>query len=300
MLVLKFHFGYETVGWAAGGNVVDIKQQKKQQGLSKWERQERIIRNWRVQTACLLALISILPLSLLMLHFGLNPFIESLSYTQMINDEVDSRAFRAIQIVAQLQESHKQLNLLKTNSTFVSTMAMQELCPNFDPSRIIDNGVKDIDNSTNSSSSSFLNATTHDLNKVLGIDPTLIRSKVLTAFDHVNVFMKFDLESAAATMSQVTDITAMIDRGVDNVQTHDWIIKLGIVILDVVVIFLGIGVFFTKHSIDFPAYQRTTAWILLPIFGAALASAVVGTCAFVSFAIINAGEFCHQVGQRKQ
>ena len=282
--MLKFYYKLERVGCAAGGEVVDIKHMKKVQGLHKFERKYRILRNWRVQSACLLACIAILPLSVLMIQFGLEPFIQSLEDVQQINDEVDSRAYRAIQIIVQLQESHAALDQLKRNSSFVTTtLEMNEICPNFNPNLILQDDDKPSPNSTESST------LTVDLNALLGFDPVVVHETITSGFAQADALMSYVTQSAADTMHQVTESTKVVDQGIDNLYHHDWIIRLGVVITDVVLMFLALAIFISKHSVDYPAYQQLTTWVLVPIFCASLAATMVGTCVFVSMAIANAG-----------
>ena len=291
LLVLKFHFKLKRVGCAAGGEVVDIKRLKKVDGLHKFERQTRILRNWRVQSACLGACLAIVPLSVLMLESGLDPFLESLEGIQSINDEVDSRAYRAIQIISQLQESNAALDQLKRNSTFlIKTLEMKEFCPNFDPTAIL-NYDYNLTEGNNTDGAFDASEAMVDLNAVLGIDPAAVRGTILSGIEQANAFKSYNTKSAAETLYQVTEFTSAVDSGIDYVHSHDWIIRLGVVILDVVVGFLVVAVVLTKQSIDFPAYQSMTAWVLLPIFCSALAVAVVVTLVFVSMATANAGEF---------
>lgn len=275
---------------------MDIKHLKKVQRLPKSERKYRIMRNWRVQSACLLACLAIPPMSVLMIQFGLEPFIGSLEDIQQINDQVDSRAFRAIQITAMLQESHAILDELKRNSSFVTTaLEMNELCPNFDPSLILhkeDEADKASQNSTESTTTT--STTTVDLSALLGFDPVAVHDAIALSFAQADNFVSYSTQSAAETLYQVTDFTKGVDQGIDNLYHNDWIIRLGVVILDVVVLFLAFAIFLTKHSIDYPAYQQLAAWVLVPIFCGALAASIVGTCVFVSMAIANAGACSYQ------
>jgi len=284
-VALKFYCKLERVGCAAGGEVVDIKYLKKVEGLPKYKRKARILRNWRVQTVCLVACLSILPLSILMLQLGLEPFIDSMTDIQDINDIVESRSFRAIQIITQLQDSHKQLLAFRRNSSssIQTTLKMENICPDFDPSLVI------LPNSNASITIMTTTTTDIDLKGLLGFDPDTVRKHVEAAYDQVTAYMKYDTKATKDTIYQVTDFTQAVDMGIDSFYSHDWIIRMGVVILDVVVLFLAFGIFLTKHSIDYPAYQRLTTWVLVPLFCGAMAACVVGTCVFLSMGIANAG-----------
>ena len=287
LLALKFYWKKDLVGCAAGGQVLDIKHLKKVQGLHKFERKYRILRNWRVQTACLFACLAILPLSVLMLQFGLEPFLASLEDMQQINDEVDSRAYRAIQIFTQLHESQGALDHLKKNSTFVKTsLEMDMICPDFNPNVILQGNDNPSLNSTESGSAT---ATTLDFNALLGFDPLEVSETITAGFAQVEDFFSYGTQSAADTLLQVTEFTKAVDEGIDSIYRNDWIVRMGVVVLDVVIVFLVMAIFLSKHSIDYPAYQQLATWVLVPLFLCALAASVVGTCVFVTMAIVNAG-----------
>ena len=289
LLAFKFYFKRERVGCAAGGEVVDIKQLKKVERLNKFERKDRILRNWRVQTACILACLAIVPLSVLMIESGLDPFLDSLKGIQEINDEVDSRAYRAIQIISQLQESNAALDQLKINASFVmKALEMKEFGPNFDPTSILNYNLT-VGNNTDYDSS----IPSVDLNALLGFDPAAVRGTILSGMETANSFKSYIPQHAADTIYQVTDFTEAVKNGMDSLYSRDWIIRLWVVILDVTVGFLVIAVLLTKQSVDFPAYQSMTQWVLLPVFCAALVATVVGTCVFVSMAIVNAGTWLY-------
>lgn len=273
LLVLKIFYGQGRVGCAAGGDVVEVRQLKKVENLTKKERKQRILRNWRVQTTCLLACISMLPISVVMLQLGLNPFIASLDDIREINDEVDSRAFRGIEIITQLQDTIGNLQSLPTSGLLKHTFTQEKLCPN-----------QDIADALNS---------TIDLKTLLNLVTTTWKDNVTAGVSLADsIIQRYDLESVAGTLHKVTNTTASVAEGINSMYSNNWILKLLVVIMDLVVIFLIIGILFTKDNTDFPAYQRFTSLLLLPLFCLTLIATVAGTCFFVSMAMANAGA-CH-------
>ena len=233
----------------------------------------------------------------MMLEFGLAPFIASMGGDVLqMNDQVDSRAYRALLVIAQLQDSYEQLQQLKDSSEFMAaTQNVETFCPNFDPTLISSILANSTTSSTTATGTTTNNSTIAepeilaDLRAILGLDPTTVRENVAAGLAQVGVFMDYDLESAADTLFQVTNFTASVDQGVDSMYSHDWMIKMGVVVVDVVTIFMAVGILINKHSIDYPAYQRLTTWVLLPVFCLAMALTIVSTCLFVSLAIANAG-----------
>jgi hypothetical protein len=277
LLALKFYYGKGRVGCAAGGEVVEVKQLKKVENLNKKERKQRILRNWRVQTACLLACISLLPVSMLMLRLGLDPFIASLEDMQEINDQVDSHAYRGIAIVSQLMEAHDNLQELQKSGLLEDTLTVRQICPNL---------------ATATGSNSTFNATL-----LFGFSPTVVQESVISGLEYFDsIILSYDLDSGANTLYQVTNATDSVDTGIDKLYSHDWVVKFLIVNMDVVVIFMIVGILITKDNTDFPAYQRFSSWLLLPAFCLLLVGTVAGTCIFVSMAMVNAGTCDRFVG----
>jgi hypothetical protein len=285
LLVLKFYYGAGRVGCAAGGEIIDVRQLKKVQHLPKKDRKQRILRNWRAQTACLLACLGLLPVSMVMLQLGLTPFIASLYDIREINDEVDSRAYRGIEIIAQLQETLGNLQTIQSSGIFNDHLSLQKICPNH--ARAARSG----GNSTNSDLNALLHALTATSNKN-------VTAGIKSA---ESLLQSYDLESVAGTLYQVTNATDSVDDGINSLYSNYWILKLLIVIMDLVVIFIIVGILFTKDNTDFPAYQRFAALFLLPIFCLALVATVTGTCISVSMAMVNAGTWnrCHFFVRRR-
>lgn len=277
LLVLKFYYGLERVGCAAGGEVVEVRELKKVYNLDKFERKERILRNWRVQTACLVACVVLLPFTILMLRLGLNPFISSLVDIQDINDQVDSHAYRGIQIAAQLQDASSHLQEIRYSGLLQSTLTLDQICPN---------RITNIDGNTTAGFSQ--NDTLTDL---LGFDPNVVQQEVVSSIDEIDsVVAKYDLPSGINILYQVTNATSEIEGAIDSLKDKDWIVKLFVVIMDVVVLYLLAGILIVKDNTDYPAYQFFTSWLLLPIFCAMLGATIAGTCVFASIAIFNAGK----------
>ena len=113
LLVLKYYYRIERVGCASGGDVVDVKEMKKVYNLDKFERKQRIRRNWRVQNTCLVNCIALLPCTILMIKFGLDPFIDSLYDVQQMNDRIDSHAYRGIQTMTQLHDAFNNIQRIQ-------------------------------------------------------------------------------------------------------------------------------------------------------------------------------------------
>jgi hypothetical protein len=286
LFVLKFYYGTDRVGCAAGGQVIDVKQLKHEQRLDKTSRKRRILRNWRVQTACLMASATFLPVSMLVLRLGLNPLIGSLDELQQINDQVDSLAYRGIFVATDLQQVYDNLQSLQKSDLLSEQITDEQFCP----SLVNYSKLPSTEAATNATNKNATAAV--DYATLQNLLPSTLQQRVLLALDSVDqVLISYDLQSVTSGLYQVTNSTDAVDTGIDSLYSHDWIVKLLVVVMDVVVVFLFLGVLITKENTDYPAYQTFASWILLPIFGTILFAAVAGTCIFLSLAMLNAGTY---------
>jgi hypothetical protein len=288
LLVLKFYYRIERVGCASGGDVVDVKEMKKVYNLDKFERKQRIRRNWRVQTTCLITCIALLPSTILMLKFGLDPFIDSLYDVQQTNDRIDSHAYRGIQTVTQLYDAYKSVQVQQSDFEFFddnfTNLKLDAACLSNVTmfSSIVGNLTKLPKNNSNVS----LTNMTVRLKDVF--DWTLYQEEIKSTIAN---FSEFDFNGSNSVLYQLANGTAAVDAGIDAMNDHDWLIRLLVVIMDVVVVLLIVGILFVKDNIDYPAYQSFTTYILLPLFCASLFATIIATYIFATVAVLNAGMY---------
>jgi hypothetical protein len=261
--------------------VVDVQHLKHEHRLDKQRRKRRILRNWRVQTACLVATATWLPVSMLVLRLGLHPLIASLDELQQVNDAIDSLAYRGIFVATDLQHVSDNLQSLQASDLLSEQITDEQFCPSLNST-----------SPNNAVAYNATNATMIDYAKLQNLLPSTLQQRVLLALDSVDqVLMSYDLPSVTSGLYQVTNSTNAVDTGIDRLYSHDWIVKLLVVVVDVVVVFMFLGILITKENTDYPAYQTLASWVLLPIFGTILVAAVAGTCIFLSLAMLNAGTF---------
>ena len=300
LLVLKYYYRLERVGCAAGGDVVDVKEMKKAYNLDKFERKRRIRRNWRVQNACLIACITMLPCTILIIQFGLDPFIDSLRDIQQMNDRIDSHAYRGIQTVTQLHEAYNHIQqqqqgipkqqsdvpwLLDDNN--FTRLKLDVACVrNYTMFSSILGNLSMIGNHTNNPTRPYMSRTNGTMRLSDVFDLNSYQQEITYTITNVSIY---DLNGTNSMLYQITNGTAAVDAGIDNLNGHDWMIRLLVVILDVVVVFLIVGILFVKDNVDYPAYQSFTTYILLPLFSACLIATVIGIYMFSTIAVINAG-----------
>jgi hypothetical protein len=110
LLTFQYVYGVGKVGCAAGGQVLDMYVLSKPPFLlSRKQRQQRIQRSWRVQSAFLVASISIPVVSFVMMTMGLPEFTTSINELQEWVQDVDMVAFRGYAALQGIQTTQQTL-----------------------------------------------------------------------------------------------------------------------------------------------------------------------------------------------
>ena len=291
LLVFKYYYRIERVGCASGGDVVDVKEMKRVYNLDKFERKQRIRRNWRVQNTCLIACILILPSTILMINFGLDPFIDSLYDVQQMNDRIDSHAYRGIQTVTQLNDAYNHIQQIQEPDVQLFDNNFTNLYVNAACVSNVTIFSSLVGNLTNLPKAKLprMNMTMR-LKDVF--DWNSYQEEVKNTIAN---FSTYDFTGTNSVLYRLTNGTAAVDAGIDTLNGHDWLIRLLVVILDVVVIFMIVGILFVKDNIDYPAYQSFTSYILLPLFCASLLATLIATYMFTTVAVLNAGTYIQPI-----
>ena len=291
LLVFKYYYRIERVGCASGGDIVDVKEMKRVYNLDKFERKQRIRRNWRVQNTCLITCILILPSTILMINFGLDPFIDSLYDVQQMNDRIDSHAYRGIQTVTQLNDAYNHIQQIQEPDVQLFDNNFTNLYVNAACVSNVTIFSSLVGNLTNLPKAKLprMNMTMR-LKDVF--DWNLYQEEVKNTIAN---FSTYDFTGTNSVLYRLTNGTAAVDAGIDTLNGHDWLIRLLVVILDVVVIFMIVGILFVKDNIDYPAYQSFTSYILLPLFCASLLATIIATYMFTTVAVLNAGTYIQPI-----
>ena len=291
LLVFKYYYRIERVGCASGGDIVDVKEMKRVYNLDKFERKQRIRRNWRVQNTCLITCILILPSTILMINFGLDPFIDSLYDVQQMNDRIDSHAYRGIQTVTQLNDAYNHIRQIQEPNVQLFDNNFTNLYVNAACVSNVTIFSSLVGNLTNLPKAKLprMNMTMR-LNDVF--DWNSYQEEVKNTIAN---FSTYDFTGTNSVLYRLTNGTAAVDAGIDTLNGHDWLIRLLVVILDVVVIFMIVGILFVKDNIDYPAYQSFTSYILLPLFCASLLATLIATYMFTTVAVLNAGTYIQPI-----
>ena len=291
LLVFKYYYRIERVGCASGGDIVDVKEMKRVYNLDKFERKQRIRRNWRVQNTCLITCILILPSTILMINFGLDPFIDSLYDVQQMNDRIDSHAYRGIQTVTQLNDAYNHIQQIQEPDVQLFDNNFTNLYVNAACVSNVTIFSSLVGNLTNLPKAKLprMNMTMR-LKDVF--DWNLYQEEVKNTIAN---FSTYDFTGTNSVLYRLTNGTAAVDAGIDTLNGHDWLIRFLVVILDVVVIFMIVGILFVKDNIDYPAYQSFTSYILLPLFCASLLATIIATYMFTTVAVLNAGTYIQPI-----
>jgi hypothetical protein len=255
LIVLTLNYGVDRVGCAAGGEVVDVGALR-QAKVSRAERKRRIVRAWRLQSVFLVATLLLPTFSFLLVNRGLTPFVASLEGLVDLNDQVDAKAYRGIEIADSMTSLYRDL---KT----IPIVDIQSFCPN----------------------ANAINA--DDILEGLGM--YALSETIQSGLATVDSFVTKYLTDIRPGLVQVTDTTRMIDRGIDSVYDSDWFLKLFLMALNIVNGFFIFGVFLSKISVVYSAFQAMLTYLLIPLFCLLLLGSIAATCAAISMSLTNAG-----------
>jgi hypothetical protein len=262
LIVLKLNYGVDRVGCAAGGQIMDVGALRLAK-VCRAERKRRILRAWRTQSLFLLASLLLPTFSFLLVNNGLDPFIASLQSLVDVNNQVDAKAFRGIQIADSITALYNDMKVI----------------PNFDVHSFCPN----VNANTNTNALSTVLLTSSGMYTL----PETFKA----GLEMVDSFVKEYLTDIRPGLVQVTDATRLIDQSIDSVYDSDWILKLFLVALNVVNGFFIFGVFLSKISVVYSAFQAMMSYLMIPLFCLALIGSIAATCAAVSMALANAGTY---------
>lgn len=114
LFVLKFTFGKERVGCAAGGEPVDVSALRRAK-VSRADRRHRIVRIWRTQAVFIFGCMLMPALSFLFVNHGLTPFYHSMSVMVDIASVVEQRAYEGMDTASSILIRRSQIQRVKTS-----------------------------------------------------------------------------------------------------------------------------------------------------------------------------------------
>jgi hypothetical protein len=191
----------------------------------------------------------------------LRTFIESLHDVTQFNDDVDSLAYRGIEIIHSLDGIARNLQA----DDFLNDMRSDfgTSCPDSD--------------STNMTIQS------------LGFET--LREVIVDGADRIESLLQNSLYRLSDALSRIVSETQAVDDTITSVYEFGWIFKLFLVLVNVINLFLWIGVVLSKVGVEFHGYQVILSWAILPAFGLCILATVSAAGTFLAIALFNA-DFC--------
>jgi hypothetical protein len=269
---LKCMCGRDRPACASGGGVMDIKQLREVHDLSRSQRKKIIRRQWRIQRLALFTCALIIPATFVGVNLGLHPFLDALSDIRDTNDQIESKAYQGKHIGFQLYGFYQNLTRLP-----MEDLAISELCPNQFADRRLVTPIVDFGS---------LNATANEtelLENMLEWKDLLLQGLDTIDERFGSIQIPYD------ALDSLTNATHFIDIGIDFVLENDWYLKLGLLVLDVVVLFWCLGILAAQSNIDWIGMQRVAAYFLMPILLIILPGLVVAACGFWTVLLVNSG-----------
>ena len=321
LLFLKVACGPRRVGCAAGGfpgGAINIRNDWSSK-LTKSQRKRRIRRHWRLQTVALLLVGGLIaPLNYVLLQWGLRPVVVGNAGAGIVDvyDAVDSLAYRALHVTESLQKGRDRLIRsvapYKNEETVWNGEDIALLCPGLHRRRFLEELWRNASNSFSSmgargsppapeSTTSNGNATNSSVPAV-SVD-TLDDSAF---YDVINLFLQWQesaindldvvtdsfahIESAEAVLYQTTNATDLVEQVYDLALEYDWILKMALLILDVIVVFWIFAIVVAQNSIDWPALHRIAASLFLPSLCLLFLFFLLASLVVSGATLANAGE----------
>jgi hypothetical protein len=267
LLLLKVAYGIDKVGCAAGGGAIDIAQLSKQ-SVHRRQRRRRILRSWRLQSTFLIVSVLIPIATVLLVRCGLPQLQLAWGELSDINDDVESLAYRGMEIVGNLRQTRNQLQQMdfgivgnETNETNYSW------CPNLnDPGK------------------------NSDYWRLEQFDQML--TSVLSNKEEMVFFLDLHMPVDDSAFTMTTEATQYVDESIKWAYDHDWLLKLFLMALNVVnFLLLAACYILSKNNIIHPPSRYYLAFFLVPIFSVLTGVTVFMTATFGVGALLNS-DFC--------
>jgi hypothetical protein len=256
LLILKVPRFRQHVGWAAGGKVLDIIAMRQKFKIRRWERFRIVQRSWRIQNLFMLCALGVTSFTFVVINQGLNPFLESLHDAVILNDDVESQAYRGIQIAESLERIHRE------ELSQYANLHVQDICPEY--------------------------VTAEDMyHEGFKLDDAA--QSVVNGIQMVETMLQGSVHQVIHGLYQITNITKDLDDFVETTYQYDWIVKFFMAAINIINLILLCGVILTKNKINNYGFQVIVSHVFIPAFALTLVGTVIATCAVVVAGIVNAG-----------
>ena len=275
LLILKFRYGPTKVGWAAGGDVIDIVQMGKA-GIKRKGRKQRILRSWRLQYTFLVACILIPVATAFLVRYGIKSLVPTWAYIQSINDDVESLAYRGVGIIENLDQAKGHLKAIdltpqavhaKNQSPQPSLYNNATWCPG------------------NSTSGTKLDSVRLEyFNQIM--------TSIQNQLSNVTQFMDDRIPKNDTSFVVVTEANHYVTNSLLWANNHIWLLKFFIMILNVVnLLFIAIVQCLSKNNVIHPPTRFYVSFVLIPLLSA-LAFLFLFMTAFFGVGTVLNADFC--------
>jgi hypothetical protein len=257
LLIIFLCGGVPRWGCAAGGEVVNIAVLRSE-GVRRWQRRARILRSWRLQSVFGLASFCLITFSFVFVNQGLTPLVDSLAEITTATGLLRSHSRQGMHL-AHLLGSH--MALLRP---FLD-LQVEQVCPNYADSILASE---------------------------LGL--AVANGEITLAVNELDTFLQVDIDPLLDGVDQVADACTEVDLAVAKAEENDWMIRLFLMTVNVINIFLFIGVVLTRNRVISDFYQSVVSVVCLPFFSLTTACATIVLVVTAVLAMANAGTYTSQ------
>lgn len=258
IFVLKFSYGPDRVGCAAGGNPIDVSSLRKNK-LSRRQRKTIIKRNQRTQLIFLACSLCLTTLSFVLMNHGFKPFIESL---EGINEAVDSMEEKTTN-TTKLTTTVFQLrdNLLSLRDTLYTS----QVCPK------------------SYKRSSF--------SQEVGNHSQMFNKTVSHGVQNISTPIDRYANDLVSGLDGIAHAGDYVQQKIDMIFNCQRLLVGFLIAFNVVNVMLFSGAMLSQNDVYSSRCQHVYSLIFVPIFCLLLIGLVATICLFSSISMINAGEW---------
>ena len=126
-------------------------------------------------------------------------------------------------------------------------------------------------------------------NNVQQFNLPIISETIRTGLEEIDKFMEEYVADAQVGLNRVSQASDYIDQTIYWADSNDWKPRLWVMFLNVINMFLIVGLIFSRNNIAYNPYRCLLTYFLVPVFVVCLILGVTSTCGFGGTAVVNAG-----------
>lgn len=267
LLLFKYAYGLSKVGCAAGGDVLDMIHLAKS-GVSRKQRRRRILRSWRLQTTFCILCVMIPCITMMMMEVGWKNLDIAWREVQDVVDDIETLGFKGLNVINGLQSTKVSL--------YQNILVQQVLAEPNPRVSVFDSWCP------NASTSKRL----HFFKESMKIIQENTRSTVNLLEDNIS-------DNAANGFAMVTDVTQYVDESIGWFQSHDWMWKFLLMVINVLTCLMLLASFIlSKNNLIHPPTRAYLSYLLVPMFTVCIILLLVATASTGIATLLNA-DFCN-------